>query len=109
MEFDGAEVDVLIQFPTELEDDLLFQNPGFDVRMADGAKKDGVIGFEGLHVGTRQRFAGSEIAFAAYVEVAVVQFEIVMLLGNVEDFDRLGNDFRSRAVSWHHRDLVLSH
>jgi len=104
-----AKVNVLIEREAEGEEQAALHDAGRYVRVADGAKVDGVELFEGGDAVGGERFAGAEVAFAAPVERFVLEAEAELLRGGVEDFASFGDDFGPGAVAGEKRDLVSFH
>ncbi len=109
VEFDRAQVDVLLQLEAGAEQDALFQDARLHVGMADGAEQDGRELPQFRQHAVRQRLAGAQIALAAQVVVRVVQLELELLRGDFEDLDRLADDFRACAVAAHDCNVVAFH
>ena len=106
VEFDRTQVDVLVQFKAGSEENTLFQDPGSNVRMANGAQVDGVEAAQLFKGGVRQGFAGSEVSFAAEVESRGFKVETAFPCDRVDAFQAFHHNFRTRAVTGDDCDLV---
>ena len=79
VEFDRAQIDVLVQREAGFQQDADFQDAGFDIRVADGAQIEGGVLAEFVQRGIGERFAGFQVALGAEVVGGVVQFEAEFL------------------------------
>ena len=94
-----AEIDVLIELKSQLQQQAFFQDAGLNVGVADGAQKDGVEGSQFVDGPGRKGLAGAQIAVAAEVEIDRFVRETVKLGDGGQHFEPLGNDFRTGAVA----------
>ena len=68
-QFHRPQIDVLIELEPQFQQQALFQHARRHVRMADRAQKDGVELSQLVDGAGGQRFAGSQIALAAEIEM----------------------------------------
>ena len=99
VEFDWAQVDVLLHFEAEAEQDAFFQNSGFHIRMADGAEQHNRELFQVTDGAVGQHFFGAQVPVAAEIEIGVIEFKSKFGSGGVEDLDRLTRNFRACTVA----------
>ena len=109
IKFHGAEVDVLLQFETQAQQNPLFENPGLDLRMADGAEKNRLELAQLRHRAVRQRFAGFEVTVAAEIVWVPVEFEAEFFAGGFAHLERFAGDFRTGAVAADDCNVVAFH
>ena len=109
VELDRAQVDVLLQLEAGAQQDALFEDARLHVGMADGAEQDGRELPQFRQHAVRQHLAGAQVALAAEVVVGVVELELELLRGGLEDFDGLADDFRPRAVAADDCNVVTFH
>jgi hypothetical protein len=89
VELDGPQVDVLVELPSQPEQDLLLQYPRLHLRMADGAEEDCVRGAQYLQVEPGQGLPGPEIPLAAQIERCGLVLEIEGVSGDCDDLHSL--------------------
>ena len=104
-----AQIDVLLQLEAGAQQDALLENAGLDIGMADGAEQDGRELPQFRQHAVRQSLAGAQIARAAQVVIGVVELELELLRGDIEDFDRLADHFRPGAVATNDCNVVTLH
>ena len=95
----GKEAEVLAQRQESTALGLLVGRQFFPFRTADGAKEDGVAGFAGGDGFSRESLANGVDGGTADELVVVFEREAGTGGDGVEDFERLGHDFRADAVS----------
>ena len=95
VELDGAQVDVLVELEAQAEQQVLLENAGRDVRVADGAEVDGVEAAQLLKDGVGEDIARLLVALAAEIELLEVELDA----GGVEHLQPLADDLRAGAVA----------
>ena len=106
VEFDRAQVDVLIQRETGFEQDAHFEDAGFDVGMADGAQIQRAMLAEFFQRGIRQRFAGLEIAVTPKIIGCVIKAKAEFGRGRTEHLHGLAGDFGAGPVAGNQSDGI---
>ena len=99
----------MLELEPGAEENALFQNARFDVRMADGAEQNGGELPQFVQHAVRQHLAGAQVSVAADIVVGVVEFEGEFFRSGIEDFDCLADDFRPRAVAADDCKIIAFH
>ena len=105
VEFDGPQVDVLIQLKPQFQQQSLFQDSGRHVRMADGAQEDGVERAQLVDRAGRQYVAGAQVAVAAEVKLFQFVLEPFQRRDGLQHLECFGGDFGARSIAADDGDL----
>ena len=108
-QLDRAKVDVLLQLEAQPQQDALLEDARLDVGMPDRAEQDGRELPQVIRRAVGQRLVGSHVAFAAEVELGVVELEAELLPGGVEHLDVFTGDFRACAIAANDGYIVTVH
>ena len=108
-QLDRAKVDVLLELEAQAQQDALLEDARLDVGMPDRPEQDGRELPQVIRRTVGQRLVGAHVAFAAEVELGVIEIEAELLPGGIEHLDVFPGDLRACAVAANNGYVVTVH
>ena len=107
----GAQVDRVVEFEAQFDDDATFKDSGWHARVTDCAKENGVVGAQLFEFFVGEGFAGFQVAFGRGPELVKVELNGVAACFNCafEDFQPFRDCFFSDSVAGNYCNLERSH
>ena len=84
----------------------MLEYAGLDIGVPDGAQVDRITYGQLLHDRIRERLTGAEIALRADVIGDRLVLDVVLVRGDGEDLEALGNNFGADSITRQKSDLV---
>ena len=101
---DRPKVHVLVQPEPRLQQQIAFQHPRLDARVADRAEEDRVEAAQPLELVVGQRVARAQVAVGPEIEFDQVERRVAP--HGIEHLEALADDLRARAVAPDHPDAI---
>jgi hypothetical protein len=109
VELHRAQVDVLLQFKTQSQQNALLENAWLDLGVAHGSKINRLELPQFRHGAVGQHFAGFEKPVAAEIVRLPVEFESEFFGGGLSHFEGFARHFRAGAVAADDCNVVTIH
>src|SRR5205823_10047663 len=99
------EVEVLIQREPDRGEEIAFQDPRLNTRVAHRAEQDRIAPLESLELFIWKYLAGPQVSVGAQIELR--GFDLEALTNGLQDLERFGHHLGTRPVATDHADPVV--